>query len=104
MTKRYPGRRAVTLVELLVVLVVLGISAGIVGLTLHTARPVAAVDPVRSAIHAARDSAIRIGRSVTVVVSSRVGLGPITAYPDGRVSADPALHLSELSGGPDAAH
>ena len=56
------------MVELLVVLVLLGITAGVVGLTLHTARPVETIDATQAAIQAARDSAIRVGRRVTVAI------------------------------------
>ena len=70
MRRRAGGRKAVTLVELLVVLLLLGITAGVVGLTLHTARPVATIDATQAAIQAARDSAIRFGRSVTVAVAA----------------------------------
>ncbi len=92
------------MVELLVVLVLLGITAGVVGLTLHTARPVETIDATQAAIQAARDSAIRVGRRVTVAVAANGSTRPITAYPDGRVVADRTVHVNELTGGPDAAH
>ena len=92
------------MVELLVVLVLLGITAGVVGLTLHTARPVETIDATQAAIQAARDSAIRVGRSVTVVITTSGSTRPITAYPDGRVVADRTVHVNELTGAPDAAH
>ena len=104
MSRLAGGRKAVTLVELLVVLLLLGITAGAVGLTLHTARPVATIDATQAAIQAARDSAIRFGRSVTVAVAADGSTRPITAYPDGRVVADLTVHLNQLTGGPDAAH
>ena len=103
MNPRLQRRPGVTLAELLVVLVVLGITAGVAGLTLHTARPIGTVDALQAAIQAARDSAVRTGRSVTVAVSAGGSTRPVTAYPDGRVVADPAVHVNELTGAPDAA-
>ena len=95
------ARGGVTLVELVVVLVLLGIMAGVVGLTLETARPVAAVDPMTAAIAAARDSAIRGGRAVTMSIPSPAGPLNATAWPDGRVAADAPLGIDLLSGAGD---
>lgn len=103
MRPRRPVRNAVTLIELLAVLVLLGISAGVVGLTLHTARPVTAIDPVQASIRAARDSSVRSGHPVTVEVSAFGSLRPVTAFPDGHVTADRSLHVDELSGVADVA-
>lgn len=94
--------RAVTLVELLVVLVLIGIVAGVTGLTMHTAKPVTANDPITSAISAARDSAIRSGRSVTIDLYSAHAQRAVTAGPDGRVAADSALDVDPLTGARDA--
>jgi len=94
--------RAVTLVELLVVLVLIGIVAGVTGLTMHTAKPVTANDPITSAISAARDSAIRSGRSVTLGFQMGGAQREITASPDARVAADSALDLDPRTGARDA--
>lgn len=90
--------RGVTLVELLVVLVLLGLVAGVVGLTLHTSKPISVADPIRSAIAAARDSAIRSGRRVTIALQVNDAQRHVTAIPDGRVFADSALDISPLTG------
>lgn len=102
MTRRFGARPAVTLVELLIVLAVLGVTAGVVGLTLRTVRPIGAVDPVRVVIAAARDSAIRTGHPVNTTVVERAAILPVTAYPDGRVSADPSVRVDPLTGAPSA--
>lgn len=90
--------RGVTLVELLVVLVLMGLVAGVVGLTIHTAQPIMVTDPTFAAIAAARDSAIRIGRSVTITLEVRDAQHEVTASPDGRVAADTALAIDPLNG------
>ena len=98
MTRLFGSRPAVTLVELLIVLVVLGVTAGVVGLTLQTARPIRTVDPVRAAIAAARDSAIRTGHPVIVTVAGGAAILPVTTYPDGRVTVDPSMRIDPLTG------
>lgn len=95
--------RGVTLVELLVVLVLLGLVAGVVGLTIHTAKPVAVTDPALAAIAAARDSAIRTGRTVSIELDVHDAQREITASPDGRVLADTAFDINPLSGARNAA-
>lgn len=101
-----PLRAGVTLVELMVVLVLLGLLAGVVGLTLHTAAPPASLSPAMAAIAAARDSAIRGARPVTITLTSADDVVDhvawVTAYPDGRVAADPALGIDPMSGAPRA--
>lgn len=92
------GTRAVTLVELLVVLVLIGLMAGVVGLTIHTAKPITITDPITSAIAAARDSAIRTGRSVTFGLEVNDAQREVTASPDGRVLADTVLDIDPLTG------
>jgi len=94
--------RGVTLVELLVVLVLLGLVAGVVGLTIHTAKPITVTDPTLAAIAAARDSAIRTGRSVTIILDVHDAQHEVTASPDGRVAADTALAIDPLNGARNA--
>ncbi len=96
-------RHAVTLVELLVVLVLLGLVAGVVGLTMHTARPPVHTDPIVAAVEAARDSAIRSGRSVTITLQVNGAGHEATAEPDGQVRSDAALDIDPLTGEPHAA-
>lgn len=95
--------RGVTLVELLVVLVLLGLVAGVVGLTIETAKPIPVTDPSLAAIAAARDSAIRTGRTVSIELSVNDAQREITASPDGRVLADTAFGINPLTGARNAA-
>ena len=97
------ARRAVTLVELIVVLVLLGVVAGVVGLTIHTARRPVQTDPVVAAVEAARDSAIRTGHTVTITVQANGAEHEATAGPDGLVRADSVLDIDLLTGGRNAA-
>ena len=90
--------RAVTLVELLVVLVLMGLVAGVVGLTIHTAKPLPSTDPITSAVATARDSAIRSGRSVSITFNVNDAQREVTASPDGRVTADSSLDVDPLTG------
>jgi prepilin-type N-terminal cleavage/methylation domain-containing protein len=90
--------RGFTLAELLVVLVVLGILTGVVGVTLFRAPQRVAAPQWRTAISAARDSALRVGRAVTIVVDADSGNAPVTVLPDGRVVADESLGLDVLAG------
>lgn len=96
MTARTRG--GVTLVELMVVLVLLGVLAGVVGPALHAAPRAPAVDPVMAAILAARDSAVRAGHPVTIAVEVEGQVRDATALPDGRVLTDAPVGLNPLSG------
>jgi len=82
-------RRGVTLIELLVTLAILGLVAGVTGLSLGAA-PVPAVplDARRAHIADARDSALRTGHPVTVIIADDGMISYATALPDGRVLAD----------------
>jgi prepilin-type N-terminal cleavage/methylation domain-containing protein len=98
MTRRATRPRGgVTLVELLVVLAILGVMAGVVGL---------AVPPIRRApeggaaarVARARQTAVASGRAVTVSVSMDGRPRTATAFPDGSVVADSGLDVDRLSG------
>lgn len=90
--------QGVTLVELMVVLVLLGVLAGVVGLTLTAAPHPSAVDAATAAILAARDSAVRSGRAVTISVVVSEHVHDATALPDGRVITDAPAAIDPLSG------
>lgn len=84
-------RRGVTLVELVVVLLLLAILAGIAGLTHATARPLREANAQEARLEAARDSATRSGRRVTITLRASGRIVEATALPDGRLIADSAL-------------
>ena len=97
--------RGVTLIELLVVLVLLGIVTAVVGLTMRSAASFPdgkGIDVGQRVAARARDSAVRLGRSVTVVIESDSQPLAVRALPDGRVLADERLGIDPLSGVADA--
>jgi prepilin-type N-terminal cleavage/methylation domain-containing protein len=93
------SRAGVTLIELMVVLTILSVIAGVTGLAFRRAQPVRAVDVRMAAIARARQLAIDSGRTVTVLVDIDSVPTPVTARPDGTVIADASLHVDRLSGG-----
>jgi len=95
-------QHGVTLVELLVVLALLGILSGVVGLTLRSAQPPATADPVRAAVALARDSSIRSGHAVSIVLATDSQPYDVTALPDGRIIGDKRLATDTLTGQDDA--
>lgn len=107
MRTRRIARPGFTLVELLVALVVLGVSLGAVVLALDAWTPVE--DPARSAIADARARAIAEGRPVRSTVRLTVldavsgpdtSLQHVTAMPDGSVIVASALGFDRLTGRP----
>ena len=91
-------RPGVTLLELMVTLALLAILAGVVGLSLHGNAPTRPVDARTARIAAAREEALRSGQVVTVTLADSGHTYTATAYPDGRVLADPALRIDPLTG------
>ena len=97
--------RGVTLVELLVVLMLMAIVAGVVGLAMRSAGSFTdgeGIDTEQVAAARARASAVRLGRPVTIVIARDSQPLPVRALPDGRVVADGRLGVDPLSGDPDA--
>jgi prepilin-type N-terminal cleavage/methylation domain-containing protein len=89
---------AATLVELLVVLAVLGVTMGIAGLAFHRTRSAPSAGAlVRDRIAAARREAIATGRTVSTTVVLDGQRRAVTAYADGRVLADSLPSLDVLS-------
>lgn len=80
---RHGNRSGVTLVELIVVLAILGVSAGVVSLSYL--QRVTTADSVASRISAARDSALTSGRRVLLTAETDSGIVLIAATPDGAV-------------------
>jgi prepilin-type N-terminal cleavage/methylation domain-containing protein len=89
-----------TLVELLVVLAVLGVIAGITGLSFRRVTEPAVADEAVTRIADARREAIRLGKSISIIVSEHGEPMAATAHPDGRVVADRTLAIDVLSGRP----
>jgi prepilin-type N-terminal cleavage/methylation domain-containing protein len=112
-----------TLVELITVLAILGIMAGIVGAAFIDAEPVAptGIALAHASVADARRQAITTGLPVTIALTVGDELGPAhapdsfsvaptgnartrfyraTAIPDGSVLADSALGIERLSGRP----
>lgn len=80
-------RRGVTLIELITVLVVLGILAGVSALSARLGVAPMAANDQSALIRRARESAVRTGHPVTVTSDGGVAWSA-TAYPDGRVVTD----------------
>ena len=94
------SRAGVTLLELMVVLALLSVMAGVVAMSLRTAPRAQMLDGAIARVLAARDSALRFGVSVSIVLSDSGGERAATAFADGRVIADSALRFDPLSGHP----
>lgn len=77
---RSPGRAGITLVEMIVVMLLLSLLAGISGLAIGRYRP--GSEDALSTTARARDSAIRWGKAVRLSADS---LRPMLFLPDGRV-------------------
>ncbi|MBB4638025.1 prepilin-type N-terminal cleavage/methylation domain-containing protein [Longimicrobium terrae] len=97
------GRRGTTLIELLVVLVILGIMAGVVGLAAGSLGGEAEEPGPGAQIAAARSQALRTRRPVALSVMMNDTARFLLALPDGSVRADSALGLDPLTGRPRAA-
>lgn len=97
------ARSGVTLVELIVALAIMAITASIAGLAYLRAEPVTALDEAEVQLVAARRDAIRHRRAVTVtwVIDGRVR--DVTAFPDGSVVIDGPGDWDPLAGGTDGA-
>jgi prepilin-type N-terminal cleavage/methylation domain-containing protein len=84
-------RPGVTLVELLVVIVILGLCAGVAAMAVqHTGR--SNENEVRVVLLArlagARREALRTGRAITITHADSAGVGFATALPDGSIIGD----------------
>lgn len=94
------SRAGVTLIELMVVLVILSVLASVVVLAIRSTPSGRSLDPATRAVIAARNSALRIGHPVSLLVSVGGIDRAATAFPDGRVEADSVLQFDALSGRP----
>jgi prepilin-type N-terminal cleavage/methylation domain-containing protein len=93
------ARPGVTLLELMVVLTILSVTAAVTGVAVRRAQPVHVADLRAAAIARARRMAIHSGHPVTASIDIDSVLAPITALPGGSVIADSTLHVDRLTGG-----
>ena len=91
------GRPGATLIEMVAALALLALVAGVVTPALRDARH-APREERATLLAAARDTALREGRPVTIVVRLDGRVVAATAFPDGSVVADSALGLNPLTG------
>ncbi|HEX2210518.1 MAG TPA: prepilin-type N-terminal cleavage/methylation domain-containing protein [Longimicrobium sp.] len=101
MRERY--RTGFTLVEMMVVLAILGVMAGVAGLAARSLERTDAASERAAAIAGARRTALQTRRPVTLAVQTDGGPARFIAYPDGSVRADSTLGLDVLTGRPRAA-
>jgi prepilin-type N-terminal cleavage/methylation domain-containing protein len=91
-----------TLVELMVVLVVLGIMAGVAGLAVRSLNDTDPAGQRAAAIADARRRALDTRRPVPLTLGAGDTLRRLIALPDGSVRGDTALGLDPLTGRPRA--
>jgi prepilin-type N-terminal cleavage/methylation domain-containing protein len=91
-------RSGVTLVELIVVLAILSVMAGVTTLAFRRADMTPQVAPWVSAIAAARRTAVDSDRTVSLTVRIGDSVYAATALPDGSVVADAALGVDRVTG------
>ena len=89
--------RGVTLVELLVVLAIMGVMAGVVGLAIP---PVQDHNPDSTSLQvaSARRTALVSGHPVTAIIVVDGRAHAITARPNGTVLADSEIAVDQLTG------
>jgi prepilin-type N-terminal cleavage/methylation domain-containing protein len=93
------ARPGITLVELIVALAIMAITAGIAGVAYSRAERVTALDEVEARLGAARQAAIRDRRAVTVTLTIDGHVQDLTAFPDGSVVIDGPGDWDLLAGG-----
>lgn len=86
-----------TLVELVVVIAILGVIAGITGWAVGKVPDMPVVDSAEARIAAARREAIRSGRSVTLTVLWEGRRLTATAHSDGSIVGDTTLGIPRFS-------
>lgn len=92
------NRRGVTLVELIVVLAIVAVMAGVTTLAFRRADLGPQVEPWVSAVAAARRTAIDSDRAVPLTVRMGDSVYAATALPDGSIVADARLGVDRLTG------
>ena len=84
-------RGGITLVELLVAIVVVGLLAGVTGLAVRHAPEPSEAERLVTTVAGARRTAAREQRSATIELRLDGALHAVTALPDGGVVADPIV-------------
>ena len=98
MTRRQACRRGVTLAELMVVIVILGVMAAVTGIAFGTRAPVPHADAQLARIAGARAEAVRSGRAATNRLDIDGAIYVVTAFADGRVVTNAPIGVDPLSG------
>lgn len=101
-----PRITGTTLIELIVVLAIIGLTFGIVGVAMRDRRPVGRVvdetSQLREALARGRRASLQSGKRVVVTIGDSGDRHTATAWPDGRVVGDSAINaitgLDPLSG------
>lgn len=91
-------RRGVTLIELIVVLAIVAVIAGVTTLAFRRADLTPKVEPWVNAIATARRTAIDSARTISLTVRVGDSLYAATALLDGSIVADARLGIDRLSG------
>lgn len=97
-------RRGITLLELIVVLALLGLSASVVGLGFRQPPAPAGSSAAVGSVARLRHAALETGRVVTDTVGVDGQALVVTALPDGRVVAPSSLLLDPFTGRARDAH
>jgi prepilin-type N-terminal cleavage/methylation domain-containing protein len=92
------NRPGVTLIELIVVLAIVAVMAGVTTLAFRRADLTPQVEPWVRAMAAARQTAIDSARTVSLTIRIADSLYAATAFPDGSMLADPRLGIDRLTG------
>jgi prepilin-type N-terminal cleavage/methylation domain-containing protein len=96
------SRPGVSLVELLVVLAIIGVIAGLGTVAFSTHVKGASADDRLNRLGIARREALRTGAPVVVQFPDSTGVRRATLLPDGSAVGDSAFGLERLSGRPNA--
>jgi prepilin-type N-terminal cleavage/methylation domain-containing protein len=91
------ARAGFTLIELLVVIAILSLMMGLSSMAFLRAGASRAPD-LPAQLLALRREAVHTGHPLTRALRRRETLYVVTVLPDGRVLADPALHLDPTTG------
>ena len=98
MTPRASERHGVTLAELTVVIVILGVVAAVSSIAVATKVLVPAGDTRIARVAFVRAEAVRSGHAATLQLDVDGETYLVTAFPDGRVITDAPIAVDQLSG------